>query len=188
MRIQLAESSLPAIVLGVALVLLGDYGPVWSQSKIDYKAVPILQPMKDAAPTPEFNLSTPDGKKISLKDFRGKVVLLNFWASWCVPCREEMPAMEKLYQEYRPKNFIVLAVAVKDRKQDAIDFVKELKITYPIALDPDAKVGGEYGAWGLPATYLIGPKGEGLARGWGPAEWYTPAARKLIQDLTDGKR
>lgn len=162
--------------------------PVSAQSKVDYKAMSILQPMKDVAPTPDFNLATPDGKKISLKDYRGKIVLLNFWASWCVPCREEMPAMEKLYQEYKDKNFTILAVAVKDRRQAAIDFLKELKITYPIALDPDAKVGQEYGAFGLPATYIIGPKGEGLARGWGPAEWYGPAARKLIQDLIDGKR
>ena len=159
-----------------------------SPAKVDYKAVPILQAMKEVAPTPEINLTTPDGKKISLRDFRGKVVMLNFWASWCVPCREEMPAMEKLYQEFKDKNFVILAVAVKDRKQDAVDFVKELKLTYPVALDPDAKVGQEYGAWGLPATYLIGPKGEGLARGWGPAEWYGAGARKLIKDLVDGKR
>ena len=160
----------------------------WAQSKIDYKVIPILQPMKDAAPTPEIALDTLEGKKISLKDFRGKVVLLNFWASWCVPCREEMPAMEKLYQEYKDKNFVILAVAVKDSKQDAGNFVKELKLTYPIALDPDAKIGQEYGAWGLPVSYLIGPKGEGLARGWGPADWYGPAARKLIKDLLGGKR
>jgi peroxiredoxin len=176
-----------------AIVLLGasaasSFSPVWSQPKIDYKVVPILQPMKEVGPTPEFSLSTPDGKKISLKDFRGKIVLLNFWASWCVPCREEMPAMEKLYQEYKQKNFVILAIAVKDRKQDAIDFVKELKISYPVALDPEAQVGSLYGAWGLPATYLIGPNGEGLARGWGPAEWYGSGARKLVKDLLDGKR
>jgi peroxiredoxin len=176
------------LVAFTACLLTPGIDPVWSQSKVDYKAVPILQPMKDVAPTPDFSLSTPDGKKISLKDFRGKVVLLNFWASWCVPCREEMPAMEKLYQEYKQKNFVVLAVAVKDRKQDAVDFVKELKLTYPIALDPNAQVGNVYGAWGLPATYLIGPKGEGLARGWGPADWYNQPVRKLIQDLVDGKR
>ena len=159
-----------------------------AQSKIDYKVVPILQPMKDAAPTPELTLATPEGKKISLKDFRGKLVLLNFWASWCVPCREEMPAMEKLYQEFKDKNFVVLAIAVKDSKTDTLNFVKELKLTYPIGLDPDAKVGQEYGAWGLPVTYLIGTKGEGLARGWGPADWHSSAARKLIKDLLDGKR
>ena len=175
----------------VAFVLSLPYlcsASVSAQSKVDYKALSILQPMKEIAPTPEINLAAPDGKKISLKDFRGKIVLLNFWASWCVPCREEMPAMEKLYQEYKDKNFVILAVAVKDRKQDAVDFVKELKITYPIALDPDAKAGQDYGAFGLPATYIIGTKGEGLARGWGPAEWYGAAARKLIKDLVDGKR
>ncbi len=187
MTISLLKLSLPMIVAGALFVAPGPR-PAWSQGKIDYKVVPILQPMKDNAPTPDFTLSTPEGNKISLKDFRGKVVLLNFWASWCVPCREEMPAMEKLYQEFKHKNFTVFAVAVKDRKQDAIDFIKELKITYPVALDPDAKVGSEYGAWGLPATYIIGPKGEGLARGWGPAEWYSPAARRLIQSLIDGKR
>ncbi len=175
------------LVLLISATLTGS--PSWAQSKVDYKkAIPILQPMKDNAPTPDFDLATPDGKKISLKSFRGKVVLLNFWASWCVPCREEMPAMEKLYQEYKDKNFVILAVAVKDRKQDAIDFIKELKITYPVALDPEAQVGSLYGAWGLPATYLIGPKGEGLARGWGPAEWYSLAARNLVKDLVDGKR
>jgi len=179
--------SLALILVTLSVVSL-KLTPALAQSQVDYKAVPILQAMKEIAPTPEINLATPDGKKLSLKDFRGKIVLLNFWASWCVPCREEMPAMEKLYQEFKDKNFVILAVAVKDRKQDAVDFAKELKITYPIALDPDAKVGQEYGAWGLPATYIIGPKGEGLARGWGPAEWYGNGARKLIRDLVDGKR
>jgi peroxiredoxin len=188
MKARLSRSLAFAIVFMVSM-FAPIFTSVWAQTKIDYKkAVPILQPMKEVAPTPDFSLTTPDGKKISLKDFRGKIVLLNFWASWCVPCREEMPAMEKLYQEYKDNNFSVLAVAVKDRRQDAIDFVKELKITYPIALDPEAQVGSLYGAWGLPATYLIGPKGEGLARGWGPAEWYGNGARKLIKELTDGKR
>ena len=187
MKVLLDRHSLSLILLSFSIVSLKP-GPASAQSKVDYKAVPILQAMKEVAPTPDINLATPDGKKLSLKDFRGKVVLLNFWATWCVPCREEMPAMEKLYQEFKEKNFVILAVAVKDRKQDAVDFVKELKITYPIVLDTDAKIGQEYGAWGLPATYIIGPKGEGLARGWGPAEWYGNGARKLIRDLVDGKR
>ena len=188
MKIGSIPHLLVAVTALTATWIVLSASPAGSQAKVDYKVVPILQPMKDKGATPDFALMTPEGKKLSLKDFRGKIVLLNFWASWCVPCREEMPAMEKLYQEYKQKNFTVLAIAVKDRKQDAMDFVKELKITYPIALDPDAQVGTLYGAWGLPATYLIGPKGEGLARGWGPTEWYTQASRKLIQDLVDGKR
>ena len=161
--------------------------PGWTQSKINFKAIPILQPMKEAAPTPDFSLTDPEGKKISIKDFRGKTVFLNFWATWCEPCREEMPAMEKLYQEYKNKNFVVLAINVKDRKQEALAFVKELKLTYPVAFDPDAEVASLYGAWGLPTTYLIGPKGEGLARGWGPAQWYSPAARNLFKELLEEK-
>ena len=170
------------------IVLSSGWFSAWAQSKVDYKAVPNLQPMKEVEQTPDFSLVTPEGKKVSLKDFRGKIVFLNFWASWCIPCREEMPAMERLYQEFKDKNFVVLAVNVKDRKQDAVNFVRELKLTYPIALDPEAEVGRLYGAWGLPTTYLIGPKGEALARAWGPAEWYSPASRKLIKELVDGNR
>lgn len=174
--------------LAVTLLCLLGWLPARAQSKINYKVIPNLEPMKETAPTPEFSLPDPQGKKISLKDFRGKIVFLNFWASWCVPCREEMPAMERLYQEFKDKKFVVFAVNVKDRRQDAIDFAKELKLTYPVVLDPEGQVGLLYGAWGLPTTYLIGPKGEGLARAWGPAEWYSPSARNLIKELLDGKR
>lgn len=155
---------------------------------VNYKLVPNLEPMKDQTPTPEFTLPTPEGKKLSLKELKGKVVFLNFWASWCVPCREEMPAMERLYQEFKDKGFVVLAVNVKDRRTDALAFIKELKLTYPVALDPEGDVGLLYGAWGLPTTYLIGRKGEGLARIWGPAPWYGPGARELIKALLDEKR
>ena len=175
-------------VISVSAVLLTGSMQAWAQGQINYKVIPNLEAMKDKTPTPDFTLSNPDCKKVSLKDFRGKVVFLNFWATWCVPCREEMPAMEKLYQEFKDRNFVVLAVNVKDRKQDAVNFAKELKLSYPMVIDPDAQVGLLYGAWGLPTTYLIGPKGEGLARAWGPAEWYSPAARNLIKDLLDGKR
>jgi peroxiredoxin len=183
----LLRCSLGLLLLFFALAV----APGWAQPKINFKVIPILQPMKEVAPTPDFSLINPEGKKISLKDFRGKTVFLNFWATWCEPCREEMPAMEKLYQDYKNKNFVVLAINVKDRKQEALAFVKELKLTYPIAFDPNAEVASLYGAWGLPTTYLIGPKGEGLARGWGPAEWYGPASRNLFKELleeTNGRR
>jgi peroxiredoxin len=185
-RARVVELSIYLILIAVVLFLSAPSAR--AQSKINYKVIPNLEPMKEKALTPEFSALSPEGKKISLKDFRGKLVFLNFWASWCIPCREEMPAMERLYQEFKDKNFTVFAVSVKDRRQDAIDFAKELKLTYPVALDPEGQVGLLYGAWGLPTTYLIGPKGEGLARAWGPAEWYSPAARNLIKELLDGKR
>ncbi|MGH7833121.1 MAG: peroxiredoxin family protein [Candidatus Binatia bacterium] len=155
---------------------------------INYKAVRNLEEVKDHPAAPEFALPNPDGKKLSLNDFRGKVVFLNFWASWCVPCREEMPAMERLYQEFKGKGLEILAVNVKDTRKDALAFVKELKLSYPILLDPEGQVGLLYGAWGLPATYLIDEKGMVLARLWGPAEWYGPEARNLIKTILERKK
>jgi len=156
--------------------------------EINYKLVPNLQRMNDSSPTPDFTLLDSAGKKVSLKGFRGKLVMRNFWASWCASCREEMPTMERLYQEFKNKGFVILAVNVKDNRKDALAFIKELKLTHPVVFDPDGEIGLLYGAWGLPATYLIGPKGEGLARMWGPADWYTPGARKLIKALLNEKR
>ena len=158
------------------------------KKQIDYKLVPNLQEMTDHSPVPQFTLPNFEGEKVSLKDFRGKLLMLNFWASWCVSCREEMPAMERLYQEFKSKGFVVLAVNVKDNRKDALAFIKELKLTYPVVFDPPGEVGLLYGAWGLPTTYLIGPQGEGLARMWGPADWYSPGARELIRRLLNEKK
>jgi DsbE subfamily thiol:disulfide oxidoreductase len=139
--------------------------------------------MTDRSAAPEFTLLNPAGKKVALKDFRGKLVLLNFWATWCDPCREEMPSMERLYRRFKDKGFVIVGVNVKDRRNDALSFLKELNITFPIVLDPDGQIGLLYGAWGLPATYLIDPKSIAIARAWGPADWDSPGARQLITEL-----
>jgi len=158
-----------------------------SSKRVNYKLVSNLQEMKDKSPAPDFTLPDLERGKVSLKDFRGKLLMLNFWASWCVPCREEMPAMERLYQRYRDRGFVILGVNIKDDKKSAISFVRELKITFPIGFDPNGDVGLLYGAWGLPATYLIDTKGIALARAWGPADWFSPGARELIEALLDAK-
>jgi peroxiredoxin len=155
---------------------------------VDFSVIPKLEEVKDHPAAPEFTLTNPDGKPVSLKDYRGKLVFLNFWATWCTYCKGEMPAMERLYREFKNKGFVILAVNVKDKKPDAMAFAKELKITYPIAMDPTGDIGLLYGAWGMPATYLIDEKGAVLARLWGPADWYSPAARNLIQSLLNKKK
>jgi DsbE subfamily thiol:disulfide oxidoreductase len=147
-----------------------------------------MEEVKDRPIAPDFTLSKPDGSKVSLKDYRGKVVFLNFWATWCPSCRTEMPDMEKLYREFKGKGFEIVAVNVKDKRDDAMKFVANMKLTYPIMLDPEGEVGLLYGAWGMPATYLIDRNGVVLARLWGPAEWHSPAARNLIKTLVEQKR
>ena len=155
---------------------------------IDYKAVPKLEEIKDHPAAPDFTLSNPDGKKLTLKNYRGKLVFLNFWATWCEFCRDEMPAMERLYREFKNQGFEILAVNVKDKRSDALAFVKKLKLSYPIMMDPEGEIGLLYGAFGMPATYLIDEKGMVLARLWGPADWYSPAARNIIKSLLERRQ
>ena len=154
-------------------------------AKPDYGAVPKLQEMKERMPAPDFTLLNPDGKKVSLKDFRGKVVFLNFWATWCESCRDEMPSMQRLYREFGGKDFEIIGVNVKDRRPDAIAFLKKLGVTYPILFDMQGEVGVLYGAFGMPLSYLIDRKGIVIARLLGPADWYTPGARKLIKTVVE---
>ncbi|HUP93949.1 MAG TPA: TlpA disulfide reductase family protein [Burkholderiales bacterium] len=168
----------------VALLLAAHTG---AYAQLNYGVIPKLEEMKDRPAAPDFSLVNPAGKKVSLQDFRGKVVFLNFWASWCGPCRGEMPGMGKLYREFKGKGFEIVAVNVKDKRDDALKFMKDLKISYPVALDPEGEIGLLYGAWAMPSTYLIDRKGIVLARMWGPADWYSDDARKLIRTLVEQK-
>lgn len=175
------------LLLAAVFFLASGPLPAQQAGAPDYQAIPKLQEIKDHPAAPEFTLAVPDGRKRSLKDFRGKVVFLNFWATWCESCREEMPSMERLYQEFKGKGLEVVAVNVKDKRPQALAFVKELKLSYPVLMDPEGEVGLLYGAFGLPVTYLIDRKGIVMARLWGPADWYSPGARKLIGELVEQK-
>ena len=169
-----------------AFVLGGAAGEARAAS-VDLKLIPKLQEVKDRMVAPDFTLPGADGRKVSLKDFQGKVVFLNFWATWCESCREEMPSMDRLYREFKGKGLEIVAVNVKEKRQDALAFARELKLTYPVLTDPEGEVGLLYGAFGLPATYLIDRKGVVLARMFGPADWYSPAARTLFKSLLEQK-
>lgn len=168
-----------------AIFFFGGASWVRAAGAPDFKLIPKLQELKERPSAPDFTLPDAGGRKVSLKDFRGKVVFLNFWATWCESCREEMPSMERLYREFKGKGLEIVAVNTKDKRPAALAFVKELKLTYPILMDPEGEVGLLYGAFGLPATYLIDRKGVALARMWGPADWYSPAARNLIKSLIE---
>jgi thiol-disulfide isomerase/thioredoxin len=170
-------------VLAVFLFCCGAVGAQTGKAPVDYSLVPKLQALKERDTAPDFTLSDPNGRKVSIKDFRGKVVFLNFWATWCESCRDEMPSMERLYREFKGQGLEIVAVNVKEKQPQAMAFYRKLQLSYPVLLDTEGAVGQLYGAFGLPVTYLIDRKGIVLARLWGPADWYSPGARKLIGSL-----
>jgi cytochrome c biogenesis protein CcmG, thiol:disulfide interchange protein DsbE len=108
-------------------------------------------------PAPDFELSTPTGESIRLSDLRGQAVLVNLWATWCPPCRAEMPAIEKLYNEYKEDGFVVLAVNMtyQDDPERVPSFVDEYGLTFPILMDIQGTVGTDYQLRSLPSSYFI---------------------------------
>ena len=136
-------------------------------------------------PARSFTVLGTGGESLSLGGYRGNVVLLNFWATWCVPCRDEMPAMERLSQRFRDRGFVVLAVSVDKAGGPIGRFVTELRLTYPIGLDPTMALARQYGVRGLPTTFLITRTGALAARAFGPREWDSSAAHHVIETLLD---
>ena len=106
-------------------------------------------------PAPPFALTLFDGNALRLGDLRGNVVFLNFWASWCVPCREEAPALETAWQAYRPRGVVFVGINIQDKEQDARAFLDEFSITYANGVDPGSKIAVDYGVYGIPETFVI---------------------------------
>ncbi len=108
---------------------------------------------------PDFALEDTDGIRHALSEYRGKLVILNFWAKWCVPCVEEMPALEKLYSDLKTSGVIVLAVGLDDPRASLKEFQKKLGLTYPVLVDEVGKTRKLYGLTGVPETFIIGRDG-----------------------------
>jgi len=133
---------------------------------------------------PNFTFPGLDGKMVSLTDYRGKVVFLNIWATWCPPCRKEMPSMEKLYQQLKGEDFEILAVSVDTAGATAVGpFMKELHLSFPALLDTRGTVQNLYGTTGLPESFIIGRKGIIEKIVIGPTDWSTPDMVRFFRDL-----
>jgi peroxiredoxin len=132
----------------------------------------------------DFSVPMLDGRRLGLADLRGKVVLLNFWATWCPPCVTELPAMERLYQRHRAQGFTVLAVSLDSAGAPAVaTFVREHALTFPIGLDAAWDVARVYGVRGLPTTALLDRQGRTVAMVVGPREWDGPDGAGLVAAL-----
>jgi peroxiredoxin len=110
-------------------------------------------------PAPHFQLTTMDGKEVSLDDYKGKVVMLNFWGSWCEPCREEMPALESVYEKYKDQGFVVLGINIAETEFTANAFTKQMGTTFPILMDRQRDVVKLYDVVPIPSSFFIDRQG-----------------------------
>jgi thiol-disulfide isomerase/thioredoxin len=141
-----------------------------------------LKPWSGGA-TPALELADLTGKKHSLADYRGKVVLVNFWATWCTPCREEMPSIERLRASLGGQPFAVLAVNLAEPESRIHKFLEAVPLGFPILLDRDTRTTRAWQAKVLPATYIVGPDGAIRYRHVGDLDWSKPEVRKQIVAL-----
>jgi peroxiredoxin len=165
-------------------MLIGLLGPACAYAAEPAKELELARPGRAQAAQP-FEVATPEGSKLSLSEYRGRVVLLNFWATWCEPCKEEMPAMERLYQKHRGQGLVVLALSndPEGSTQRVARFIKESGFSFPVGLDPLLKVASLYRVRVLPSSLVIDRKGTLSYIALGPRKWDKPAAHQLFESL-----
>jgi peroxiredoxin len=132
-----------------------------------------------------FTLATLDGRRAALADYGDKLVVLNFWATWCVPCTDEMPALEALWKDYRARGLVVLGVSVDRGAPRALlePYVRNLALTFPILLDPDSKTANAWRVTALPATFVIKPGGEVAGNAVGARDWRSAPMQALLSGM-----
>lgn len=140
----------------------------------------------DPKPAPDVDMTTLDGETINLSDQTGKVVLVNFWATWCAPCRKEIPDLIDLYSEYKSEGLLIVGVSTdEDGRSVVTPFVEKESINYPIVTDTSKTIQSQFDSmYGLPTTYVVNPQGEIVRRILGvfPTEEMTPKLETMLQD------
>lgn len=143
-----------------------------------------LRPWTGNAAPPDLALKDLQGREHRLSDYRGKVVVLNFWATWCEPCREEMPSMERLHHAYKDRGLVVLAISLDSQGASVVNpFVKKFALTFPVGLDPKMVVRERYGVWAVPSTFIIDRQGKRVLFANGSREWDSKPAHALMESL-----
>lgn len=132
----------------------------------------------------DFTVPLLHGAPFRLADQRGKVVLVNFWATWCPPCREEMPAMERLWQAHRDRGFVLIAVSLDADRGPVKPFATEHRLTFPIGFDSKLEVANLYGIRALPASFIVDRHGQVAALALGPRAWDNDASHSIVEELT----
>lgn len=160
------------------------WGTAYGAEADPFEQMGVVQP-KARLPAPAFTLTDLNGQTVTLSDFSGKAVLINFWGTWCTPCKREMPALEALWQQYRESGLVVIGVNVdRGNKKGVARFVRQLGLTFPVPLDAQGDVRKAYEVRrGLPLSYLIGRDGRFSGKVLGERDWQGAAAHALIGKL-----
>jgi peroxiredoxin len=191
-RQSLIRASLAVVILGGVVWVLpvrrpgedGGHHGAATQVLDPFEKAGVVE-LKEGQQAPGFTLLTLDGGRASLADHRDKLVVLNFWATWCQPCTVEMPSLEALWRRYRDRGLIVVGVSVDRGAPKALlePYVRNLKLTFPILLDPDSKTSDRWRITALPATFLVRPGGEVSGVAMGAREWNSAEMRALVERL-----
>ena len=144
-----------------------------------------LNRLEPPVTAPGFSLTDMDGEKHTLDDYRGKVIMLNLWATWCPPCLREIPSMESIFQDLKDKGFVVLAVNQFETPDHVFAYMGQLSVypTFPVLFDRDSKVSELYGVKGLPTTLLINKQGQVAYRALGGRDFNHPRVRAIVNQL-----
>jgi peroxiredoxin len=177
-KFNLKAAILVSLAVVIALVLV-------SLLQNDSALVPVkLSSIPEGIPAPDFTFPDLNGRNISLSDYKGKVVLINIWATWCPPCVYEMPSMEKLYKEFKGENFEILAVSIDTGGKDIVaPFIKKYKLTFPALIDPKGTIKTLYGVTGVPESYIIDKQGIIIEKIIGGRDWAAPEIFRFFNSL-----
>ena len=192
-RETVARAALAVVLVGALVWLLPRSKPGEESGHHAGPATPVLDgferagitEFKDGQRGPAFSLLTLDGRRATLADYRDKLVILNFWATWCVPCTDEMPTLEALWKAYRARGLVVVGVSVDRGAPRALlePYVRNLALTFPILLDPDSATATAWRVTGIPATFVVRPGGEVAGVAMGAREWHGEPMQALLEGL-----
>ena len=169
----------------IVLILLSLHGSIEGGEEDLFLKMGI-QPIKDSQKAPNFFLKDLNGKKVELKSFKEKVVFINFWATWCGSCKDEMPSMESLWQQFKGKGFVLLSISVDyEGSKPVKEFIKKYHYTFPVLLDPKCETLDLYKVKGIPTTILIDKNRKMIGKATGPRNWKSPEAISLLNLLLE---
>ena len=174
MTIALPRKTFPLLLVGLGVVLIAT-SAYWILRDVQPQTDLSTVPVKVSFPAPELTLTDTQGISRSLVDYRGQVVLVNLWATWCPPCKEEMPALQSFYNKYRHQGFVVIAINDGDPTNDVLQFVKDYQLTFPVWLDPTYLATEQaFKTLSLPSSFVIDR--DGTIR----LQWVGGVSRKML--------